>query len=112
MQGFRITGSKGFHITFENGCTVSVQFGPGNYGTNYHMDFSELDRLASAGKDMPKSATAEIAAWDENKHWWDFEKKVFSAEGCDVIGYKTPAEVLAVINDVANFNRPNVQETK
>ncbi len=26
--GFRITGKKGFHVTFENGWTVSVQFGP------------------------------------------------------------------------------------
>lgn len=29
--GFRITRGEGFQITFENGWTVSVQFGYGNY---------------------------------------------------------------------------------
>jgi hypothetical protein len=31
---FKITHKKGFHITFENDYTVSVQFGPGNYCDN------------------------------------------------------------------------------
>jgi hypothetical protein len=29
---FRINDNKGFSITFDNGYTVSVQFGPGNVG--------------------------------------------------------------------------------
>lgn len=28
---FRITDSKGFQVTFDNGVMLSVQFGPGNY---------------------------------------------------------------------------------
>lgn len=32
---FKITGSKGFHITFKNDVTVSVQFGWGNYCNTY-----------------------------------------------------------------------------
>ena len=28
---FTITQNRGFHMTFENGFTLSVQFGPGNY---------------------------------------------------------------------------------
>jgi len=33
---FRITEGKGFHMAFENGFTVSVQFGFGNYCENRH----------------------------------------------------------------------------
>ncbi len=32
--GFYITGGKGFHISFPNGYTMSVQFGPGDYCEN------------------------------------------------------------------------------
>lgn len=57
-RGFRITDSKGFHITFENGYTVSVQFGPGNYADNYGASF----------RDAPpprgwQSSTAETGVW-------------------------------------------------
>lgn len=31
---FRITDGRGFHVTFANGWTVSVQFGPYNYCSN------------------------------------------------------------------------------
>lgn len=40
--GFKITGVKGFHITFENGWTVSVQFGGGNYSDNYDEPIGAL----------------------------------------------------------------------
>jgi len=56
-----ITRSKGFHLTFENGYCISVQFGTGNYCQNKHEDrtFSEnfyKERDCS-------SADAEIAVW-------------------------------------------------
>jgi len=35
---FSITGHKGFQMTFENGVTLSVQFGPGNYCENRNVD--------------------------------------------------------------------------
>ena len=35
---FKITEGKGFHITFANGYTVSVQFGPDNYCDHYHKN--------------------------------------------------------------------------
>lgn len=59
MSEFKITGKKGFHITFENGWTISVQFGPGNYCDNYDMRIGgEEERAGSMG-----SGTAEVAAW-------------------------------------------------
>jgi len=52
---FRINDNKGFSITFDNGYTVSVQFGPGNYGSNYNADFM-------GNMNKPQSATlAETA---------------------------------------------------
>jgi hypothetical protein len=56
---FRITGGKGFHITFQNGYAVSVQFGPGNYCDNYDMEIGRDEKLS--GK--RGSSTAECAVW-------------------------------------------------
>jgi len=41
---FRINDNKGFQIKLENGYMVSVQFGPGNYGSNYSLGFEEMGR--------------------------------------------------------------------
>lgn len=81
QEGFAITGGKGFHITFANGWTVSVQFGPGNYSEHYDAPFDDW-------KATP-SKTAEIAAFPAGKREWHrFENDD------TVAGWKTPAEVL------------------
>ena len=67
---------KGFHMTFENGWTVSVQFGKQNYASNRENTDESLD--------------AEIAAWDKDGNWHKF------ANGDTVFGYEHP-------NDVAEF---------
>ena len=59
MKGFAITRRKGFHMSFENGFTLSVQFGAGNYCENhYSWDYS-------CDRDWD-SKTAEIAIWHED----------------------------------------------
>lgn len=68
--GFRITSGKGFHMSFRNGYSVSVQFGRGNYGDNYEMgmdlrtpeDFIAADRAAGERGSM----TAEVAVFGPN----------------------------------------------
>jgi hypothetical protein len=40
---FSIRGNKGFQMTFENGYTVSVQFGEHNYCDNYSLKISAID---------------------------------------------------------------------
>lgn len=84
---FKITDGKGFHVTFANGWTVSVQFGPGNYADNYSapIERSEYPIAGQRG-----SGTAEVAAWNSNDKWHG-----------DVRGYQTPADVLAFMNEVA-----------
>ena len=90
--GFFITGGKGFHITFDNGYTVSVQFGPGNYCDNYDRQIGRDEERC--GKDG--SATAECAIWDKSG------KMIDSWDGDTVSNRSTPAEVLALLNWAAS----------
>ncbi len=92
MGMFRITEAKGFHVTFENGWTVSVQFGAGNYGDNYRLWM--IPAAQRPPGDMA-SSLAETAAWDTNNKW------LLDEEGQEVQGYQTPAQVLALMNRVA-----------
>lgn len=84
---FKITQNKGFHMAFKNGWTVSVQFGPGNYGDNYDRSFYDKEPLEP-------SRTAEIAAWDEENNWYRFDN------GDTVQGYQTPEQVLEFMNKI------------
>ena len=75
--------NRGFSMTFENGMTISVQFGTGNYCSrrNFHdHPFTEIKEYTITSPD------AEIAIWDADGNWFDF--------GYDrVKGYITPNEV-------------------
>ena len=84
---FRITGGKGFHLTFPNGVTVSVQFGPGNYCDNYDDDMMEW--VTGKGRKTLESMTAEIAIWKKGGEWI---KKDYHGED-KVSGYKDINEV-------------------
>lgn len=84
----KISSLKGYHMTFDNGYTVSVQFGRGNYCDN---------RYGEATPSVCKNA--EVLAWD--------------AEGEEVgepIGWLTPDEVLAYMVKIASF--PGLPEVK
>lgn len=95
--------SGGFQMTFENGWTISVQWGYGNYCAN-------RDKKGS----FP-CPDAEIAAWPNGKvsdnvrvlceHWFDFGGY---GEGEDyypehVKGWCKPDEVLKYMNMIASF---------
>lgn len=95
--GFNISARKGFHITFENGWTVSVQFGYGNYGSNYDWPGDNpSDPLSRHEGPVPKAATAEVAAWPAEGEWLVFD-------GDTVAGHYTPAQVLELMNRVSAF---------
>lgn len=84
---FNITDNKGFHMTFENGWTLSVQFGSGNYCDNYnHSVYSK--------EPIPPSRDAEIAAWNDKGEWM----KV--SEYGEVLGNVTPDMLVEYINKV------------
>jgi hypothetical protein len=91
---FRITQNKGFHITFQNGWTLSVQWGPLNYCANRNDDRvwnrHDIDEIA-AEAGSTGSADAEIAAWDAAGKMYDF--------GNDTVkGWVTPDELVEWIN--------------
>ena len=82
---FRITDNKGFQITFDNGYTVSVQFGPGNYSSNYN-----LSMLENMGKPMTANTveTALIAP----------DGSFVAYKDDDVQGYQDAAGVLELLD--------------
>ena len=82
---FRINDNKGFQITFDNGYTVSVQFGPGNYGSNYSASF--LDEM---GKPQ-QATTVETALMDPDGGFVPYKDD-------DVQGYQNVNDVLELIN--------------
>jgi hypothetical protein len=74
-NNFNIAHDSGFHITFQNEWTVSVQWHDGSY--------------SDAGK-----TTAEIAAWDKDYNWHDF--------GMDTVkGHVSANEVADFISMIA-----------
>lgn len=85
---FKITHGKGFHITFENGYTVSVQWGPGNYADNYYQSSDEAREAGEKG-----SETAECAVWHKDGDLLEYEDW-----GGTVSNHSTPAEVLKLLN--------------
>jgi hypothetical protein len=87
---FKITAQKGFHITFENGYTVSVQFGPGNYCDNYNSDFGERNYKLCG---INGSSTVECAVWAR-----DGEMIEYGDWGDTVSHHSTPKEVLVLLN--------------
>ena len=76
----------GFQMTFQNGCTISVQFSKYNYS-----DQGET--------------TAEVAAWNSNGEWmiYDDNKWVVLIYGeTDVMSHQTPDDVAKLIYTLSN----------
>ena len=94
---FRITDSKGFHVTFENGYCVSVQFGPCNYCDNRGQSLTN-EACGEKGSD-----TAECAVWGEDTG--RIEHKSFGGES--ISNRSTPAEVLKLLNWAARQKPAN-----
>ena len=82
---FRINDNKGFSITFDNGYTVSVQFGPGNYSSNKNLSF--LDNI-----NKPMTAnTVETALLAPDGDFVAYKNN-------DVQGYQSTADVLELLD--------------
>lgn len=61
MKSFMASSNHGFHMTFSNGWTVSVQFGKDNYCQS---------KIDDDGRRI--GLTAEIAAWNKDYVWFKF----------------------------------------
>ena len=98
-KGFVSTRRKGFHMTFPNNLTVSVQWGAGNYCDNHDdLDFSLT-------KDA-ESDTAEVAVLDSQwefidpQQFFDYE---IDSDGM-VAGYLTPSQVVELLANVRDWS--------
>jgi hypothetical protein len=92
---FTATQNKGFQIKFENGNTISVQWGPANYCSPTHDEGRGAAYDAPAQTGTWSSETAEVAAWNSNCDWHNFG-------GDTVNGWLTPKEVIEFMTFVAN----------
>ena len=91
---FRITDGKGFHIEFENGVTVSIQFGPGNYCEHRNeIPKNNLDNFW-------ESEDAEVAVMDRHGQWITKEcwSDVLGEKICDnVVGHIKPKKIITIL---------------
>ena len=92
---FVATQNKGFGITFQNGFTISVQFGTENYCEHKNLDIDFEDLPNPKEKNRWESRNAEIAVYKDEK---------FIDIGDDtVIGWLTPDEVAKAIEIVSGY---------
>ncbi len=78
--------NEGFQMTFENGCTISVQFGKHTYSDQ-------------------GQTTAEVAAWDNKGTWFMFydEKWNEIPEGSDTMNYTSADDVAKLIYTLSQW---------
>lgn len=91
---FKSINNKGFSMKFDNGWTISVQFGYGNYcdNNNHPKGF-----YFSKDQEVTECSNAEIAIWDANDEWYNF--------GSDTVkGWCSVNEVGEWIEKVRNFS--------
>ena len=91
--GFKITQGKGFHITFQNGYTVSVQFGAGNYCKGSGNPDLYNKRVYQEQVNI-ESPDAEVAVWKDGGDFIDLPQFGIDQVG----GWKSPEEVLEILN--------------
>ena len=97
---FVSTMRKGFHMTFENGLTVSVQWGAGNYCDNHFPK----NRDFTFSKDA-ESDTAEAAVFDSHgkiidpRQFFGYE---INSDG-EVAGWLDPSQVVELLANVRDW---------
>ena len=93
---FQSSWNQGFHMTFENGLSASVQWGFGTYTDNHYK---------SGFEDTTTSTTAEVAVANEDGELIDLVP--FLPEDCranDVVcGHLSPDEVVEFLIRVKNY---------
>lgn len=99
---FKITEGKGFHMTFANGYTVSVQWGTRNYCENQTVGLFDADYYkVNREKAELGCKNAEVAVWHEDTGFDRFEES-----SDDVIGWRSPEQVVTILCEVAQRPRP------
>ena len=90
---FKSTLNHGFQITFQNGLTISVQYGKGNYCSR--KDLNGIDFNEDLRTPIIESQTAEIMVWDESG------EAVWLDQHDEVLGYLSTDDVANMITLVS-----------
>jgi hypothetical protein len=95
-MSFKAFAAKGFQVTFDNGYTVSVMFGAGNYCEHRMNDQIEPFNNSVKVWHRHTSADAEVAVFNRDDEF------VTGFPGCpesdQVRGWVTTNDVLAIMN--------------
>lgn len=94
---FQVAEGRGFIVTFENGFSLSVQWGPRNYCSN---------RDLPSGAAVPPSRTAEVAVINQSRGFVPFW-----GPNCDrVKGWVSAEEVATLMGQVAALPKEENEE--
>jgi len=85
----------GMHMRFENGLTISIQFGKSNYCEHRNKP----DRLSTPN--VWKSVDAEVAVWDYENNY--LTGLFIGHIGNGVVGYLSTDEVADIIHKVKSY---------
>ena len=93
---------EGFSLRFENGWTISVQWGNGSYSSNTTRTPTQPT--------IKTSRTAEVAAFNDGGLWWDFDQDMIVTEVTNseeettkVFGFVKTDEVALMISSIQNL---------
>ena len=99
---FVSSSNKGFQMSFPNGWTVSVQFGPSNYAEIMQFPNTPMQQNETWSAEM-----AEISAWHTTEVSTDkmvaFRKEKWNFGHDTVQGWQSTTEVLEFINMIASL---------
>lgn len=109
MKKFISTERQGFKMTFDNGLTVSVQWGETNYCDNKCHTIEEVESTDFSRTHDASSNTAEVAIMYNNT----FIKpsvilRNYHDRNANVLGWQTPNEVLDILNRVRQIDQKSV----
>ena len=97
MSKFVATRNKGFGMTFDNGFTISVQWGIENYCEHRNLDIDLKIYHTPEKENRWESRNAEIAVFDKEG------EMIQVGEYDHVIGWLTPNEVAKAIEIVSGY---------
>ena len=93
---------EGFSLRFENGWTISVQWGNGSYSSNTTRTPTQPT--------IKTSRTAEVAAFNDGGLWWDFDQDMIVTEVTNseeettkVFGFVKTDEVALMISSIQSL---------
>ena len=100
---FVSTRNKGYQMTFQNGITISVQFGTGNYCERRNSAYDRLtDDTAPA---IVASKDAEIAIWHKDSDtWFKFDSRNWNDQVKGWVSVQEVAEWISYIKHARDLN--------